>query len=688
MSASQSSASGGIFTQSVSLLGTARDIAGPTFKLACRSGDEFHVQTSSETNFTVLRNMDDLDRDRVPNPPHFDPALGPSEKVRKYVTEGYLLVVGGILIQHGGRQRLDARTITLLTGDQDQFVFEDTHWWLTQIAAFADQWLDDLFGDRRSYEWDDFAKLYRTNLNIIGQPVDDKIQECATLSRLIYGLSSCFLLTGGERYLMAAEAGAKYQRETFRSLSHDGRYCFWQFGKRQRDRGAVMIMPSENPDDRGAIPLYEQIYALAGLCQLYRINQDWEILEDVERTIHTFEDFYRDDPRFGYTGTGGFFSHIDYATLRPDVDALGQNRLRKNWNSVGDHIPAYLVNLILALQPLPRGGKDHELAEKLLGRCRRILDETTDLILTKFPDPASKFVNERFHADWTPDHNWGWQQNRGIVGHNFKIAWNMTRAAHYYSSEAAQLRKGGDAAGAAAREERARSFHKLAAQLIDNMTEVGIDQLRGGCFDAMERQPADGPVEFTWGNTKDFWQQEQAILAYLIVHGTTRDKRLRDLAHEMMTFWNLYFLDHDNRGVFFRVTDDGSPVIQGNYSQKAGHSVAGYHSFELNYLAHVYLRTYMHPKGEIRTPTGDTAFPVVDQNFCLFFRPDARCAHTTLNVLPDFLPPGAVEIAAITVGGVPRTNFDHTNFQIELEREELGTRVVVEFRPMGAQRHG
>jgi len=685
MSASPPSASRGIFTQSVSLLGAARDVAGAGFRLVCRSGDEFNVQTSSETNFTVLRNMDDLDRDRVPDPPNYDPSLGPSEKVRKYITEGYLLVVAGILIEHAGRRRLDARVITLLTGDQDQFVFEDTHWWLTQIAAFADQWLDDLFGERRSYEWDDFARLYRTNLNILGEPVDDTIQECATLSRLIYGLSSCYLLTGGERYLLAAEAGAKYQRETFRSLSHDGRYCFWQFGKRQRDRGAVMIMPSENADDRGAIPLYEQIYALAGLCQLYRINQDWEILEDIARTIHTFQDFYRDDPAFGYTGTGGYFSHIDYATLRPDVNALGQNKLRKNWNSVGDHIPAYLINLMLSLNPQPRGGKDEDMARELYATCRKILDETTELILAKFPDPNSKFVNERFHADWTPDHQWGWQQNRGIVGHNFKIAWNMTRAAHFYAGEAKQLCEQRDTAGADALDKRVQSFHALAAQLIANMTEVGIDQLRGGCFDAMERNPgAELPVEFTWGNTKDFWQQEQAILAYLIVYGSSRNSDHRDLAHEMMTFWNLYFLDHDNRGVFFRVTDAGSPVIQGAYAQKAGHAVAGYHSFELNYLAHVYLRTYVHPRSEVRTMTGESAFPVVDQNFCLFFRPDARCTHTTLNVLPDFMPPGAVEIARITVGGVPRPNFDRTNFQIELDREELGTQVVVEFRPMEA----
>jgi hypothetical protein len=255
--------------------------------------------------------------------------------------------------------------------------------------------------------------------------------------------------------------------------------------------------------------------------------------------------------------------------------------------------------------------------------------------------------------------------------------------ANFYRCEAARRER--DQPQAQALRDRAGKYEALAAQLIKNMTEAGIDQLRSGCFDALERQPSGGlPIEFTWGSTKDFWQQEQAILAYLIVHGTTRDPEHLRLAREMMTFWNLYFLDHDNRGVFFRVTDDGDPVIQGGYSQKAGHAIAGYHSFELNYLAHVYLRTYVHHHhgGETRTLTGDTVFPIIDQNFCLFFQPADQCTHTTLNILPDFLPPGAVRISRITVGGVPRTNFDPDNFQIELERWELGTQVVVEFQPM------
>src|SRR5205823_19717 len=147
-----------------------------------------------------------------------------------------------------------------------------------------------------------------------------------------------------------------------------------------------------------------------------------------------------------FPGLGGYFSHIDYATLRPDTAALGQNCVRKNWNSNGDHIPAYLVNLILALDPLPKDCDDE--VRTLLDECVTMLENCARTILEKFPDPTVvslerftdpgviPYVNERFHANWEPDHSWGWQQNRAIVGHNYKIAWNLTRVAKYFLSRA------------------------------------------------------------------------------------------------------------------------------------------------------------------------------------------------------------------------------------------------------------
>ena len=324
-----------------------------------------------------------------------------------------------------------------------RYLFEETHWWPTQVTQMADRILDHLFDAKRSYTIDDFSEFYRTNLNILGQATDETVQECAVLSRLLYDLSSAYMMTGAERYLMAARAAANYLREAFRSLSHDGRYCFWAYGRRrnmQGERGEYLLFASQGPDDQGTIPLYEQIYALAGLTQFYRITLDWEVLEDIRRTINSFQDFFWDSPQAtekGFAGQGGYYSHLDPATMRPDTmrdgTAAAENRSRKNWNSVGDHIPAYLVNLILSLEPLPLSEVRREFAP-LLERCHGILEETSSLICEKFPDPKSDFVCERFHADWSPDLAYRWQQNRAVVGHDLKIAWNLTRCAYYFQT--------------------------------------------------------------------------------------------------------------------------------------------------------------------------------------------------------------------------------------------------------------
>jgi mannose/cellobiose epimerase-like protein (N-acyl-D-glucosamine 2-epimerase family) len=653
------------FTENMTLMGTVRqiDVTQGSFEIECRSGDRFQIFVSTQTVFRVLKNLDGIDRDRVSIPQNFDPQ-NLSHKLDRYIKPNTLIAVQGIYQQYEDRKRFDARFVHLLHSKNGCYLFEDTHWWLTQTARLADQWLDSTFGERRTYRLDDFAELYRTNLNIVGLPTDDNIQEMATLARLIYGLSSAYLLTGSERYLLAASAGVNYQRETFRSLSHDGRHCIWAFGKRKGKYGTRLIVPSENSDDSGTIPLYEQIYALVGLAQYYRITGEWEVLEDIHRTVRTFNDFYLDDREKNpdFPGHGGYFSHLDYATMRPDVEALGDNRSRKNWNSIGDHLPAYLINLILALDPLPAGHCE-DLA-KFLEVCKRMLDTTSTLIVEKFPDPDPNipYVNERFLADWTPDHSWRWQQNRAIVGHNLKIAWNLTRVANYYHY--------------LGRKDQADKLMHLADRLGKSMAEYGIDQLRSGCFDAVERMPQNGmPVEFTWGSTKDFWQQEQAILAYQILHGYTRDEEYLKLARETAAFWNLFFLDHDNGGIFFRVTDGGLPYIQGSYGNKEGHST-GYHAFELNFLAHIYIRAYVLKE------------PGCDDSFCLYFKPDKQSGLRSINVLPDFFKPGDIEVAGISVNGVKRPVVAPNNFQIPLSESELGSEVVVTLCPRLGEKHG
>ena len=542
------------FTQTLTIAGivTRVQLSKAQFQLRCRSGDEFDVQVSPQTSFGVLQNLDGLARDRVRDVSAEQNWTVAEERTAKYVQSGALLVIEGIYQEYAAARRFDARRVVLMHWHKDRFLFEETHWWITQMARLGDRWLEMLFGTVRGYSIEDFARFYRTGLNILGGETDESTQECATLSRLIYGLSSAYLLTGSERFYNAARAGVEYQRETFRSVSHDGKYVFWAFGKRRLPSGDRLIMASENPDDAGTIPLYEQIYALAGLAQYYRITQDWDVLDDIRRSVATFNDYYLDDERArsrsGFPGYGSYFSHLDSVTMRPDSPELGDNQLRKNWNSVGDHIPAYLVNLVLSLDPLPEGG-DRETLSELRETAIRMLEDTATTIVERFPDPDCPYVNERFHADWSVDHAWRWQQNRAIVGHNLKIAWNLCRVANYFDGVVATHQRRREGEQAKHYQTLVERFRALAVELGDAMETRGVDGIRGGVFDAVERQPSNGlPIEFSWGNTKDFWQQEQAILAYLVLHGTRPgDGKYLALARECAAFWNCFFLDQERR---------------------------------------------------------------------------------------------------------------------------------------------
>ncbi|MDR1073671.1 MAG: hypothetical protein LBL45_08355 [Treponema sp.] len=138
--------------------------------------------------------------------------------------------------------------------------------------------MDVLFYSKRELTENDFSYFYRTNLDLLGGKMANDSQECATMSRFLYGLSSSYLLTGNNRAFSAASACAKYLINAFSTLTHDHMYCFWKFGRKHDGKSMKDIISSQNGDDFGTYALYEQIYALAGLTQYYRITQDATIL--------------------------------------------------------------------------------------------------------------------------------------------------------------------------------------------------------------------------------------------------------------------------------------------------------------------------------------------------------------------------------------------------------------------------
>ena len=103
-----------------------------------------------------------------------------------------------------------------------------------------------------------------------------------------------------------------------------------------------------------------------------------------------------------------------------------------------------------------------------------------------------------------------------------------------------------------------------------------------------------------------------------------------------------------------------------------GHSISGYHAFELNFLAHLYTRSYV------------IADKNDDNGFCLYFKElSPHRDQTSINVLPDFMPPGLVRIASVRVDGIDRSDDlvpDNPNdFQIHIGASAETVELVVGF---------
>lgn len=516
---------------------------------------------------------------------------------------------------------LEAQYVDFMGRSADRFRFEEPDWWIKQAVGIAEFFLDAQF-DKEDGQVRVNYDTYRTDLSLTGARLNTFRQETDTISRLVYGFASTYLLTGEDIFLEAAEAGTVYLRDHMRFYDTDEDVAYWYHGIDVKNGRETKIFASEFGDDYDAVPMYEQIYALAGPTQTYRITGDPDIMNDIDLTLGLFERFFKDHEK------GGYYSHVDPITLSAHSQSLGKNVARKNWNSVGDHAPAYLVNLWLAT------GK----AEHL-----EFLRYTADCIVEHFPDyEHSPFVNERFHDDWSRDLTWDWQQNRAVVGHNLKIAWNLMRI------------------NSAAPESR---YVELAEKIADLMPKYGLDVQRGGWYDVVEREIPEGQTQprFVWHDRKAWWQQEQGILAYEILYGILGKPEYQKYARESAAFYNTYYLDHLDGAVYFNVLANGLPYALGTERQKGSHAMAGYHSIELAYLAQTYINLMT-----TRKPL-DLHFKPVHGGF-----PDG-----VLRVSPDILPHGSVRISAVTVDDEPWTKFDAEGLTVTLPEVDHRPRIKV-----------
>jgi mannose/cellobiose epimerase-like protein (N-acyl-D-glucosamine 2-epimerase family) len=583
-----------------------------SFVLRTSDGKEHKIFLTPSTFARVTQNLGESYRDCT-------------GRIWELLKPGQYVYSYNLFYPQGSGHRIDAKSLVFPGESAQHYRQEEPNWWVQQARAIAGSYMRWQFNHpNQPIDY----KNYRTFLQLGGAKKGDYLQETDTISRLIYGMASAYLLTGEEPFLQAAELGTEYLREHMRFVDADEDIVYWYHGLLLSGDREQKLLTSEFGDDYDSIPMYEQIYALAGPAQTLRITGDRRIAKDIEKTVDLFEKHFKDNER------GGYFSHIDPITFDPRSHTLdkGNNRARKNWNSVGDHAPAYLINAYLAT------------GEK---RYADFLVYTADTIVQRFPDfEHSPFVQERFHEDWSRDTTWGWQQDRAVVGHNLKIAWNLLRIHHLTPKE---------------------SYVGLARKLAELMPPVGSDRQRGGWYDVVERtrQPGEQHHRFVWHDRKAWWQQEQSILAYLILRGSLGGDEYLKHAREAASFYNAFFLDHDDGAVYFNVLANGLPYLLGNERLKGCHSMSAYHAVELCYLSAVY-----------------TNLLITGQPLDLYFKPQPDgFKDGILRVAPDILPPGRVQLTRVEIDGTEHRDFDAQALTVKLPKADRSLRVKVTLTP-------
>ena len=114
---------------------------------------------------------------------------------------------------------------------------------------------------------------------------------------------------------------------------------------------------------------------------------------------------------------------------------------------------------------------------------------------------------------------------------------------------------------------------------------------------------------------------------------------------------------------------NGVPYLMGTERLKGSHSMSGYHSFELCYLAQVY-----------------TNLLITRQPLELYFKPmPGGFKDNILRVAPDLLPSGRARLEKVWIDGLPYSDFDAERMTVNLPQTDRRVQVKALLQPQGAR---
>ncbi len=236
---------------------------------------------------------------------------------------------------------------------------------LTDLIPFWEKTIDKDYGG------------FYTNVNEDGSIGAAANKYSRMNSRILFGFSAAYMLSGDEKYLPFAKHAMDFLSE----------YC-WD----KQSGGWVTNVDEENEPDTGWKNLFDETYGNLGPIFYYMATGDKNALSLVSKT-HELMQTKAWDKEFGgyYASVGNAWENVTYT---------------KSFNSILDTCTAYLIYYYLAT-------KDPAILKDLIA--------VGDVIVARMVDPKTGFVGESYSREWVS------QQPNLWVGHNLKTGWVLTR---------------------------------------------------------------------------------------------------------------------------------------------------------------------------------------------------------------------------------------------------------------------
>ncbi len=421
------------FTFSDTIAGyvTGYDAEHRSFGLRTSDDRRFEVHLTASTYARFTHNLGEDYRDATPELP------------RLLSLSRQFVFVYGTFYPAADSARFEAQWLVFPGEGPGRFRHEEPDWWIKQIRSIGNSYLRWQFSHpQQPIDY----RAYRTMLHLAGAKKGDYLQETDTISRLVYGFASAYLLTGEDAFLEGAEKGTEYLRDHMRFYDKDENIVYWYHGIDIQGRaGDRSCSPPSSAMTTTRSRLYEQIYALAGPTQTYRITGDTRILLDIEHDGRPVR------PVLPGPREGRLFLAPRPDHARPAQRVAGpQPRPRRTGTRSAITRRPISINLYLAT------GEQNA--------TQRSSNTPSIRSHAHFPDyDHSPFVQEKLlrGLERTTAPGAG-SRTAAVVGHNLKIAWNLMRMQ--------ALKAKGD-------------YVAFARKIAELMPAVGGDLQRGGWYD-------------------------------------------------------------------------------------------------------------------------------------------------------------------------------------------------------------